>query len=137
MIRAVYAALVGLHPRAFRARFGAEMLCTFDEASGRESPPRLALDAAVSLMRQWLMREGIWKYPAALCGAAAVMLTGIRMPIPVPYRVPARPDLNPEAAPMEFFLVAALASLIAVSLTIVFCVYWFRMATRSRRASTR
>jgi hypothetical protein len=31
MIRAVYAALLRVHPRAFRNRFGDEMLCIFDE----------------------------------------------------------------------------------------------------------
>jgi hypothetical protein len=133
MMRVLYRALVRLHPPAFQERFGPEMMRTFDEASETDHPVRLTLDGAFSLLRQWLLRETLWKYPAALGAALLVIVTGIRLP------ATGRPHqaLHPEGASVELFLVAALASLIAVSLTTIFCVYWFRMANRPRRSGTR
>jgi hypothetical protein len=133
MMRTVCGLLVGLHPPAFRARFGIEMMCTFDEACGTQSALRLTLDAAASLFRQWLLRESVWKYPAALCAAVVVVAIGMRLPVPPP----SRHHLQPETASAELFLLAALASVIAVSLTTIFCVFWFRMANRLRQRSTR
>jgi hypothetical protein len=60
MRRSVYHALIELHPARFRDRFGDEMLCVFDEA-GRDRAPRLFADAALSLLRQWLLRSNLWK----------------------------------------------------------------------------
>jgi hypothetical protein len=133
MMRRLYRSLVRLHPTAFRARFGPEMMCTFEEAAGHEGHLGLTLDAAASLLRQWLLRETVWKYPEALCAALLVGLTGIRLPAPAR----SHHAVHPEGASVEFFLVAALASLIAVCLTTIFCVYWFRVASRLRQGSTR
>jgi len=55
--RVVYAALVALHPAAFRMEFGAEMLAAFDEARGEFSARWLVWDALVSVLRQRAMRE--------------------------------------------------------------------------------
>ncbi len=55
MVRRVYATLVRLHPPAFRASYGAEMLSIFDHTR-RSQRVTLASDAAVSLLRQWLLR---------------------------------------------------------------------------------
>jgi hypothetical protein len=63
-----YRWLVRLHPRAFRERFGAEMLCVYDEANYRERP-RLLADGVVSLARQWVARSGYWIVGAAVLGA--------------------------------------------------------------------
>jgi hypothetical protein len=60
MNRALYRCLISLHPRAFRERFGDEMLCVFDEATHTGATPFVA-DAFASLARQWLFRSGIWK----------------------------------------------------------------------------
>jgi hypothetical protein len=109
------------------------MVCIFEEASAAESPLRLTWDAAVSLVRQWLLRESIWKYPLAVALAALIVLIGVRLP------VAARPHRHAhlENASVEFFMVATLASLTAVSLTTIFCVFWFRMANRLRRPALR
>jgi hypothetical protein len=55
VLRPLYATLVRLHPPAFRQRFAPEMLSIFDHAPV-ESRAALAIDAAVSLLRQWLFR---------------------------------------------------------------------------------
>jgi hypothetical protein len=68
MTRLLYRSLLQLHPTAFRRRFGAEMLCIFDEMATVATMALLA-DALVSLARQWLLRTGAWKAIAALLGA--------------------------------------------------------------------
>jgi EF hand len=54
MLRRIYSALLRLHPAGFRNRFGSGMLSIYDHASAR---PRLLVDGALSLVRQWLMRS--------------------------------------------------------------------------------
>ena len=61
MTRTLYRWLVGLHPPAFRRRFEPELLWIFDEASGASGAAPLLYDAAISLLRQWLMRSGMWE----------------------------------------------------------------------------
>ena len=51
--RSIYRRLLGLHPRAFQARFGDEMMWIFDEFAPREGVLRLFGDALLSLLRQW------------------------------------------------------------------------------------
>lgn len=63
-----YHLLVRLHPHAFRERFGAEILCIFDEA-GAAGRPGLFADCLLSLARQWLLRSGYWKLAVAAVGA--------------------------------------------------------------------
>ena len=60
MRRSLYRYLIWLHPAVFRERFGEEMLCIFDEAEGQEEL-QLFTDAFISLLRQWMLRSGIWK----------------------------------------------------------------------------
>ncbi|HEY6443282.1 MAG TPA: hypothetical protein VIY66_08080 [Candidatus Acidoferrales bacterium] len=67
MKRSLYRVLVLLHPQRFRERFGEEMLCIFDE-SPPERGARLLVDCLLSLLRQWLLRSGVWK----LAGGAAI-----------------------------------------------------------------
>jgi hypothetical protein len=64
--RLIYRFLVALHPRDFRDRHGAEMLCVFDECvRGDECAPgearTLLADGLVSLARQWTLHSGAWK----------------------------------------------------------------------------
>ncbi len=54
MTRRVYILLLRLHPRAFRQRFGDEMLGIFDECAGKGS---LLADGFLSLFRQWTLRR--------------------------------------------------------------------------------
>lgn len=70
MKRSLYRVLVALHPRRFRERFGDEMLWIFDQ-SVPERGTRLFGDCVVSLLRQWLLRSGLWKLAS---GAAISVL---------------------------------------------------------------
>ena len=54
MTRLVYILLLRLHPRAFRQRFGDEMLGIFDQFPEKSS---LLADGFVSFFRQWTLRR--------------------------------------------------------------------------------
>jgi len=62
MTRTLYRWLVCLHPPAFRLRFAQELLWIFDESSDASGGVPLLYDAAISLLRQWLLRSGMWKW---------------------------------------------------------------------------
>jgi hypothetical protein len=64
----LYRWLVRLHPPSFRERFGAEMLCVYDEAD-RSDRPHLWSDAIASLARQWVVRSRYWIAGVAILGA--------------------------------------------------------------------
>jgi hypothetical protein len=69
--RALYSGLVSLHPPAFRREFSGEMLWIFEEtaAQGRcGASARLFADAALSILRQWVIGCGTWKIAAAFVG---------------------------------------------------------------------
>lgn len=68
MTRTLYRCLVCLHPPAFRLRFEEELFWIFDESSDASGGVPLVYDAALSLLRQWIMRTGMWKW--ALGGIA-------------------------------------------------------------------
>jgi hypothetical protein len=65
MIRRLYRCLVWLHPATFRLRFEEEMLWIFDEGADAWGTESLVLDASVSLVRQWLLRSGLWRWVVA------------------------------------------------------------------------
>jgi hypothetical protein len=65
MIRAVYSALLRLHPRAFRDRFAGEMLCIFDEIPVNTERAPLFYDALRSLLVQWLFHTNLWIFVTA------------------------------------------------------------------------
>jgi len=60
MLRSVYIALLGLHPPGFRRRFGDEMLSIFDEQAAGRPSLKMLWDAALSLIRQWILRSEFW-----------------------------------------------------------------------------
>lgn len=64
MIRGVYWSLICMHPTAFREHFAEEMLWIFDEC-GQGQRLCLLADSFVSLIRQWVLRSGLWKLGAA------------------------------------------------------------------------
>ncbi|HKV47391.1 MAG TPA: hypothetical protein VJN69_04815 [Candidatus Acidoferrales bacterium] len=74
MRRFFYRCLIRLHPRAFRERFGDEMLCVFEEAEHAAGSGLLA-DAAASLMRQWILRSGLWRWTVG-AGMTAMLIVG-------------------------------------------------------------
>ena len=65
MMRRVYRCLLWLHPAAFRRQFEEEMLWIFDEAEDACGAASLFSDVSVSLVRQWLLRSGLWIWVVA------------------------------------------------------------------------
>ena len=57
MLRLVYIVLLRLHPRRFQAKFGSEMLLTFEDARATEGSAHLLWDAFTSLLRQHILRS--------------------------------------------------------------------------------
>jgi hypothetical protein len=75
MTRTLNRWLICLHPLAFREQFAEELLWIFDESSGTSGIAPLLCDAAISLLRQWVMRSGIWKWVlAGIAGALPVVI---------------------------------------------------------------
>jgi uncharacterized membrane protein len=75
MTRTLYRWFIGLHPAAFRLRFEEELLWIFDESSDTSGAARLLCDATVSLLRQWLLRSGMWKWVlGGIAGALPVVI---------------------------------------------------------------
>lgn len=62
MTRTLYCWLIFLHPPAFRLRFEQELLWIFDESTAVSSAAHLLYDAVLSLLRQWVLRSGMWKW---------------------------------------------------------------------------
>ena len=62
MNRTFYRWLIRLHPPAFRERFEQEFLWIFDESAHATGAGLLMYDAVVSLLRQWLVRSGMWRW---------------------------------------------------------------------------
>jgi hypothetical protein len=71
MKRTLYRWLICLHPAAYRQRFEPELLWIFDESREVSGEAPLLYDAAISLLRQWLLRSGIWKW--VLAGVAGTL----------------------------------------------------------------
>jgi hypothetical protein len=65
MTRLLYRCLLRLHPPAFRLQFEEEMLWIFDEVLDACGAASLFFDASVSLVRQWLLRSGLWMWVVA------------------------------------------------------------------------
>jgi hypothetical protein len=127
MKRLLYRFLLWLHPPAFRQRFADEMLWIFDE-SANTAGARLVADGVVSLFRQWVVRLGLWRPVAAGAGGLLTLAAGLSLQ-PLLQR-----GLNAihTDSPQRFFALAALATLLAVSLTLTLCVLWFRFSFRRR-----
>jgi hypothetical protein len=60
--RTIYRWLICSHPLAFRLRFEEELLWIFAESSDTSGAGLLLYDAAISLLRQWFIRSGMWKW---------------------------------------------------------------------------
>jgi hypothetical protein len=76
MTRTFYRWLICLHPPAFRQRFAPELLWIFDESSDASGAAPLLYDAAISLLRQWLMRSGMWKWVVGGIAGVVYLLIG-------------------------------------------------------------
>ena len=76
MTRTLYRWLICLHPPAFRSRFEQELLWIFDESRQTSGTVPLLYDAAISLLRQWLMRSGMWKWVVGGVAGVVPLLIG-------------------------------------------------------------
>ena len=74
IMRTLYRRLVCLHPPAFRHRFEEELLWIFDESIDTSGATPLLSDAALSLLRQWLLRSGMWRFVVGGIAAALPLL---------------------------------------------------------------
>lgn len=75
MTRTLYRWLIYFHPPSFRLRFEQELLWIFDESSEASGAAPLLYDAAISLLRQWLLRSGMWKWVlGGIAGALPVLI---------------------------------------------------------------
>ncbi len=75
MTHACYRAILALHPRAFRMRYGEEMLAIFEAC---EECPELFTDALRSLARQWLKSPEAWTAVGAVIGGLIPFVMAIR-----------------------------------------------------------
>ena len=73
MTRIFYRCLIRLHPRAFRERFGDEMLSVFDDAGHLAGAAFLA-DGLGSLARQWILRSGLWRWAVGAAITALILV---------------------------------------------------------------
>jgi hypothetical protein len=135
MSRLVYRSLLRLHPDAFRQRFGAEMLCIYDEAAAGGTTLVLLTDVVISLLRQWIVRSGCWKAAVALVGAFLQISVGgfsfflfsirpghARAPISVPVAV-----ISPAAAELIQLMLWTSGTLIVL---VILTTLWVRNFTR-------
>jgi hypothetical protein len=76
MTRTLYRWLICLHPPAFRLRFEEELLWIFDESRDASGAASLLCDAVISLLRQWLVRSGMWKWVVGGIAGAVPLLIG-------------------------------------------------------------
>ncbi len=79
MTRVLYRCLVRMHPAAFRQQYAGEMLWIFDEVASAQGVARLFADGFLSLARQWLIRQGIWKVVAAAIGGLLYISFALRI----------------------------------------------------------
>lgn len=73
--RSLYRFLLRLHPKCFRKKYEDQMMWIFDESVTSRGAVSLLFDAAVSLIRQWVLRSGYWRHaqpPIAMDGATAL-----------------------------------------------------------------
>ncbi len=129
MTRAIYRSLLWLHPAPFRREFAGEMLWIFDESAQTGGLAPLFADGIVSLLRQWFLRSGYWKFFAAFAGALfQVTIGGALM-----FRIgQSRPVAEVPTANPELLGIMRLAALTAAGLfaAVIFFVFWWRNLAR-------
>ena len=105
VLRDLYISLIQLHPREFREEFGAEMLWIFDQAATNPIVASgLIADAVTSFVRQWVVGQAVWKFPAALLGGALYFMLAAGLCVPrhlPPMDAPVDFGLSPIAFPGE------------------------------------
>jgi hypothetical protein len=82
--RALYIAILQLHPRRFRSDFADDLLQTFEEAYEQYGAAWLICDLSGSLLRQRFLRRPEVVYEAAAPGYAVGLRSGV-YPLVGPY----------------------------------------------------
>lgn len=78
MIRAIYRALLWLHPAVFEEQFGEEFLWIFDlQRESGSAAVGLVADCFVSLWRQWLFHSGLWTFGVGLVVNGVLILCSV------------------------------------------------------------
>ena len=132
MMRSLYACLVWIHPRAFRRAFGDQMLCIFDEMTRHGvSASGLALDGVVSLVRQWFLRQGLWRACASIALSALLFVAALRWERAIRPWTPAV-DRGGPAALMPLMKMALL-SLAVITVVLIAAVGGARHVARTSR----
>jgi hypothetical protein len=134
MTRALYAALLRLHPPGFRRQFATEMLWIFDEARVSEGAVLLLLDGAVSLLRQWLLRSGLWMLAAALLGAMLQVVPALSWG---PHRHSAPIPRTGVPVQMGEFVAITLGTIVFVVSMVVASVFWSAKVSRLKTLAAR
>src|SRR5437879_1402186 len=57
--RSLYSCMLRLHPPSFQREFADQMLWIFDEVAANQGTSALFVDAALSLLRQWIIRGAL------------------------------------------------------------------------------
>jgi len=124
MRRAMYGALLALHPSGFRRQFADEMLWVFDQADGDGEASGFCADVARSLLRHWLRQPMLWRIIGAAAGGMLMIL----------WMAATAPHIRAKWSALEIddLLVLALGSLLAISLTLITTVAFFHSMRRRR-----
>ena len=127
--RFLYRLLLGCHPPSFQRRFADEMLWIFDETAGRLGSWQLLADGFVSLLRQWVLRSGaVWKIPLIAAGGLLAPLLGLSL-LPIVRLASSNIRIH---SLESFMILAALCSMLVITLTLILCVAWFRFCQKRR-----
>jgi len=133
MKRAIYAAELRMHPRAFRERFADEMLCIFDEAAEAEGALKLLIDGAISLLRQWVMRSDIWK-PALAALFTMAQVTMISFMLHLPRLVPRRANQIVRGAAPTIGMLQLMLSVATLTVIVVAAITLWITRFQSKRS---
>jgi hypothetical protein len=135
MNRLLYQGLLWLHPPAFRRQFAPEMLGIFEDAVPVEGVALLLFDAAISLIRQWLLRSGLWKIVAAVLGAALQLLPSLWWGSR-PHSM-AAPHVAGAPIPTDGFVVITCLVTAFLIFMVAASVFWAAHVSRIRRSATK
>jgi hypothetical protein len=128
MTRWLYRLLLLFHPPAFRRRYGPEMLWIFDETALGGSPAALIGEAAVSVLRQWVLRTRLWIGLVSIAGALLTMLAGNASIHFLFHRLVRSRTATPE----HLFLIATALSILLILMMVIAAVLPLLLAGRRR-----
>lgn len=136
--RLLYRILISCHPSKFRRAFGDEMLWIFDRSVAEQRSSGIFADALLSVLRQWLLRSGIWKVPVALLGGLIAPILGLELLQAMQVRMSGFSINSAPTSTRDFVLLAgiSLALLSILTVTAVTLSLWlsWRRSFQKRRA---